>query len=116
MRVQVEGMCCFTRNSTHSLPYWVGSGVILQPGFIYGKRRVNGVDVPLDFIGQPLGKLLDSAEKFLKPLSALPGSDLLLAPPVSVDEVAKAAVKAVLDDTIFGFIDIPQIKVAAASL
>eukprot|EP00246_Nothoceros_aenigmaticus_P003431 TRINITY_DN14595_c0_g1_i1.p1 TRINITY_DN14595_c0_g1~~TRINITY_DN14595_c0_g1_i1.p1 ORF type:complete len:332 (+),score=54.59 TRINITY_DN14595_c0_g1_i1:418-1413(+) len=92
------------------------TGVILQPGFIYGKRRVNNMEVPLDVVGEPLAKLLGRAERFLKPLSALPGSDLLLAPPVSVEEVAKAAVKAILDDTIFGLIDIAQIKVAAASL
>ncbi|KAJ7560891.1 hypothetical protein O6H91_03G004800 [Diphasiastrum complanatum] len=92
------------------------SGTVLRPGFIYGKRRVNGIDVPLDLIGGPLEKLLVSGGSFIKPLSVLPGSDLFLSVPVSVDDVARAAVKALLDDSIFGILNIEQIKEAAKSL
>ncbi|KAL2634680.1 hypothetical protein R1flu_006159 [Riccia fluitans] len=92
------------------------SGTILRPGFIYGKRRVNGVEVPLDFVGQPLEKLLAATETFTRPFSKLPASDLLLAPPVSVTDVALAALKALKDDTYFGTLSIEQIKEAAAAL
>ncbi|XP_002978610.2 uncharacterized protein At1g32220, chloroplastic isoform X2 [Selaginella moellendorffii] len=93
-----------------------GSGTVLRPGFIYGKRRINGVDVPLDIIGKPLDKFLTSAENFISPLKSIPGSDVLLSAPVSVEDVAGAAVKAVLDDSIFGVLTIEQIKEAASSL
>nr|CAB3486948.1 unnamed protein product [Digitaria exilis] len=91
-------------------------GVVLRPGFIYGKRKVNGFEIPLDTIGQPLEKLLSSVENFTKPLSSLPASDLILAPPVSVDDVAYAVVNAVVDDSFFGVFTIEQIKEAAAKV
>lgn len=34
------------------------SGVVLRPAFIYGKRKVDGFEIPLDLIGEPLEKLL----------------------------------------------------------
>jgi hypothetical protein len=92
------------------------SGVVLRPGFIYGKRKVDGFEIPLDLVGQPLEKLLSSVENFTKPLNALPGSDLVLASPVSVDDVAYAVINAVIDDSFFGVFTIEQIKEAAASV
>jgi hypothetical protein len=92
------------------------SGVVLRPGFIYGKRKVDGFEIPLDLVGQPLEKLLSSVENFTRPLSALPGSDLVLAPPVSVDDVAYAVINAVIDDSFFGVFTIEQIKEAAANV
>ncbi|XP_060207681.1 uncharacterized protein At1g32220, chloroplastic-like isoform X2 [Lycium barbarum] len=89
------------------------SGVVLRPGFIYGKRKVNGFEIPLDLIGEPLEKLLRATESFTKPLSSLPASDLVLAPPVSVDDVAYAVINAVKDDDCFGIFTIDQIKEAA---
>jgi hypothetical protein len=89
------------------------SGVVLRPGFIYGKRRVDGYEIPLDLIGEPLERILRAAESFTKPLSSLPASDLLLAPPVSVDDVALAAINAISDDDFFGIFTIDQIKEAA---
>lgn len=65
-------------------------------------------------IGEPIERLLNAAENFTKPLSSLPGSDLLLAPPVSVDDVAFAVINAVRDDDFFGVFTIEQIKEAAA--
>jgi nucleoside-diphosphate-sugar epimerase len=66
---------------------------ILQPGFIYGDRAVGSTSLPLGLVGQPVEQLLTgSLGKALKPLGALPGSDVVLAPPVSVDAVAAAAV------------------------
>uniref|UniRef100_A0A0E0KQ54 NAD(P)-binding domain-containing protein n=1 Tax=Oryza punctata TaxID=4537 RepID=A0A0E0KQ54_ORYPU len=92
------------------------SGVVLRPGFIYGKRKVDGFEIPLDVVGQPLEKLLSSVENFTKPLSSLPASDLLLAPPVSVDDVAYAVINGVIDDSFFGVFTIEQIKEAATKV
>lgn len=97
--------------------FWpVVAGTILRPGFIYGKRRVNGVDIPLDFVGQPLEKILAATETFTRPFAKLPASDLLFAPPVSVKDVALAALKAFKDDTFFGTQSIEQIKEAASAV
>lgn len=67
-------------------------------------------------MGEPLEKLLLSIENFTKPLNSLPASDLLLAPPVSVENVAFAVVNAVTDDDIFGVFTIEQIREAAAAV
>jgi nucleoside-diphosphate-sugar epimerase len=85
-------------------------GTILRPGFIYGKRRFNGVDIPLDIVGEPLERVLAAAASLTRPLQKLPASDLLLAPPTSVDDVAVAAVRALQDDEYFGIFTIEQIK------
>lgn len=98
------------------LSKYPNSGVVLRPGFIYGKRKVDGLEIPLDLIGEPVEKLLRAVENFTKPLSSLPGSDLLLAPPVSVEDVAFAVVNAVGDDDFFGIFTIEQIKEAAATV
>lgn len=91
-------------------------GVVLRPGFIYGKRKVNGIEVPLDLVGEPLDKIYDSAERFIRPLRSLPASDLILAPPVNVDDLALAVINAVKDDDFFGIFTIEQIKEAAAKM
>lgn len=65
-------------------------------------------------IGEPLEKILNAVENFTKPLNSLPASDLLLAPPVSVQDVAFAVVNAVTDDDVFGVFTIEQIKEAAS--
>ncbi|KAJ9707241.1 hypothetical protein PVL29_002297 [Vitis rotundifolia] len=98
------------------LAKYPNSGVVLRPGFIYGKRRVNGFEIPLDLIGEPLERILRATENFTRPLSSLPASDLILAPPVSVDDVALAAVNAITDDDFFGIFTIEQIKEAAAKV
>nr|GLL48698.1 uncharacterized protein At1g32220, chloroplastic [Ipomoea trifida] len=97
------------------LSKYPNSGVVLRPGFIYGKRKVDGFEIPLDLIGQPIERILSAVENFTKPLSSLPASDLLLAPPVSVDDVAYATINAVTDDECFGVFTIEQIKEAAAA-
>ncbi|GFZ08686.1 NAD(P)-binding Rossmann-fold superfamily protein [Actinidia rufa] len=91
-------------------------GVVLRPGFIYGKRRVDGFEIPLDLVGEPLERFLRATENFTKPLISIPGSDLFLAPPVSVDDVALAVINAVRDDDFFGIFTIEQIKEAAAKV
>ncbi|XP_048231150.1 uncharacterized protein At1g32220, chloroplastic isoform X5 [Ricinus communis] len=98
---------------TEVLAKYPNSGVVLRPGFIYGKRRVNGFEVPLDLIGEPVERILRATENFTKPFSSLPASDLLLAPPVSVEDVALAVINAVTDDDFFGIFTIEQIKEAA---
>ncbi|XP_020243873.1 uncharacterized protein At1g32220, chloroplastic [Asparagus officinalis] len=92
------------------------TGVVLRPAFIYGKRKVDGFEIPLDLIGEPLERFLTATESFVKPLRSLPASDVLLAPPVSVDDVAYAAINAVVDDDFFGVFTIEQIKEAAAKV
>ncbi|KAH1234497.1 chloroplastic protein [Glycine max] len=95
------------------LSKYPNSGIVLRPAFIYGKRRVNGYELPLDLVGEPAEKILRAIENFTKPLSSLPASDLLLAPPVSVDDVALAVINGVTDDDFFGVFTIDQIKDAA---
>ncbi|KAG6435928.1 hypothetical protein SASPL_100809 [Salvia splendens] len=97
------------------LSKYPASGVVFRPGFIYGKRKVDGLEIPLDLIGEPVEKLLNAVQNFTRPLNSLPASDLLLAPPVSVDDVAFAVVNAVSDDDFFGVFTIEQIKEAAAA-
>lgn len=87
--------------------------MVLRPAFIYGKRKVDGFELPLDLIGEPAERVLRAIESFTKPLSSLPASDLLLAPPISVNDVAFAVVNAITDDDEFGIFTIDQIKEAA---
>lgn len=89
---------------------------MLRPAFIYGKRRVDGYEIPLDLIGEPLERILRATENITKPLSSLPASDLFLAPPVNVDDVALAVINAITDDDFFGIFTIEQIKEAAAKV
>ncbi|BBH02795.1 Ribonuclease H-like superfamily protein [Prunus dulcis] len=95
------------------LSKYPNSGIVLRPGFIYGKRRVDGFELPLDLIGEPVERIMSATENFTKPLSSLPASDLLLAPPVSVDDVALAVINGIRDDDFFGIFTIAQIKEAA---
>ncbi|KAH9604811.1 hypothetical protein KSS87_018028 [Heliosperma pusillum] len=98
------------------LSKYPNSGVVLRPGFIYGKRRVDSFEIPLDLVGEPLEKILRATENLTRPLNSLPGSDLILAPPVSVDDIAVAVINAVRDDDMFGVFTIDQIKQAAANV
>ncbi|KAF6148554.1 hypothetical protein GIB67_042513 [Kingdonia uniflora] len=98
------------------LSKYTNTGVVLRPGFIYGKRKVGSYEIPLDIIGGPLERFLNAAQNFTRPLSSLPGSDLLLAPPISVDDVAFAVINAVTDDDFFGVFTIDQIKEAATKV
>lgn len=98
------------------LSKYPNSGVVLRPAFIYGKRKVDGFEIPLDLIGEPAERILRAIENFTKPLSSIPASDLLLAPPVSVDDLALAVTNAVVDDDFFGIFTIEQIREAAAKV
>lgn len=68
-------------------------GVILRPGFIYGTRRVGSMKLPLGVIGSPLEMILQHA----RPLTQVPLVGPLFTPPVSVQAVAKVAVRAATD-------------------
>lgn len=92
------------------------SGVVLRPAFIYGKRRVDGFEIPLDLVGEPVERFLSVFGNFIKPLSSIPASDVFLAPPVSVDDLALATINAITDDDVFGVFTIEQIKEAAAKV
>ena len=92
------------------------AATVLQPGFIYGDRAVGTATLPLGTVGKPLEQLLTgSLGKALKPLGAIPGSDILLAPPVSVDAVATAAVRCATGSAPAGVYDIDSIvRIASA--
>ncbi|KAJ4975048.1 hypothetical protein NE237_008222 [Protea cynaroides] len=68
-------------------------GVILRPGFIHGTRQVGNIKIPLGVIGSPLEMVL----QYAKPLSQVPLIGPLFTPPVSVNSVAKVAVRAATD-------------------
>jgi nucleoside-diphosphate-sugar epimerase len=96
------------------------AGSVLQPGFIYGDRLVGTVTLPLGAVGAPLERALRGAAEgplggVLKALSALPASDALLAPPVSVDAVAAAALRCATG-TASGVFDIDAINKLAAEV
>lgn len=78
---------------TELLTRFAYGGVILRPGFIYGTRRVGSMKLPLGVIGSPLEMILRHA----KPLTQVPLVGPLLSPPVSVNAVAKVAVRAATD-------------------
>lgn len=78
------------------------SGVILRPGFIYGTRKVAGIDIPLGVIGSPLEKIMKQA----KSASQIPVVGGLFVPPVNVVTVAKAAVRAAVDPVPPGVMDV----------
>lgn len=78
----------------------------MRPGFIYGKTGFNGVDI----VGKPLERALAAAASLTRPLQKLPASDLLLAPPVDVDDDALAAIRALQDDYHFGISSLEKIK------
>lgn len=104
------------RAESEVLSKFPNSGTVLRPGFIYGKRKVDGFEIPLDSVGEPLEKFLLANENFVRPLKSLPASDLFFAPPVSVDDVGNAVIKAVTDDSFFGVFTIEQIREAAAAV
>ena len=94
------------------------AGAVLQPGFIYGDRLVGTVTLPLGAVGAPLERALRGAAEgplagVLKVLSALPASDALLAPPVSVEAVAAAALRCATGSA-SGVFDIDAINKLAA--
>lgn len=68
-----------------------GAGFVLRPSFVFGDRAVGyGISLPLWLVGRPLQTLFS-----LSPLRALrralPGMQAVLAPPVSVEDVALVA-------------------------
>ena len=94
------------------------AGSVLQPGFIYGDRLVGTMTLPLGAVGAPLERALRGAAEgplsgVLKALSALPASDALLAPPVSVEAVAAAALRCATGSA-SGVFDIDAINKLAA--
>ncbi|XP_047326843.1 uncharacterized protein At1g32220, chloroplastic-like [Impatiens glandulifera] len=78
---------------TELLNKYLYGGVILRPGFIHGTRRVGSLKVPLAVIGSPLEMVFQR----VKPLSQIPLVGPLFTPPVSVNSVAKVAVRAATD-------------------
>ena len=73
-----------------------GTGVVLRPSFMYGTRIIpqlgESVGLPLGLLGRPLELLFDNSVAS-KARHAIPGMMALLAPPISVDSVAKVALR-----------------------
>lgn len=72
---------------------------MLRPSFIYGTRKIVipfvniSVGLPLSFIGKPLDSIL-SFTPLRVARDVLPGMKAVLAPPVAVEDLARAAVAA----------------------
>ena len=70
------------------------NGTVLQPGMVYGTRALKGVNIPLWLVGKPLEALF-SAPIFNQLQHRIPVfGKLVFSPPISVDAVAKVAVRA----------------------
>lgn len=72
-------------------------GVALRPGFIYGTRQVGSVGIPLQAVGVPLDKVTAALPQSL---ASIPLLGAAFVPPVAVETVAKAAVRAVTDPSV----------------
>lgn len=71
-------------------------GVALRPGFIYGSRVVSSsLTLPLGLVGKPMESILSQAP--MNRLASLPYVGGIFVPPVSVETVARAAVRAATD-------------------
>ncbi|KAJ9505672.1 hypothetical protein QJQ45_011388 [Haematococcus lacustris] len=85
-------------------------GVALRPGAIYGNRVISSsLTLPLQYVFQPLEALL--AHLPSRQLSQLPLLGAALTPPVPVQAVARAAVKAATDSNVApGILDVWDIQ------
>ncbi|XP_073106449.1 uncharacterized protein At1g32220, chloroplastic-like isoform X1 [Elaeis guineensis] len=84
---------------------------LLILGYFTGKRKAESeVSVKYANSGESLQRLLLAAENFIKPLNLPPASDLLLAAPLSVDDIAHAVINAVTDNHFFGIFTIKRSK------
>lgn len=70
------------------------SSVVLYPGMVHGPRIVGNYVLPLQLVGRPLQAVF-AAAPFLERLPVLGPA---MVPPVPVDAVGRAAVKAALDE------------------
>jgi len=90
------------------------TGFSLRPAFIHGPREVAGITVPLHLVGGPLEAVLSTPQARLL-AGSVPMVGALLASPLHVDTVARAAVRASLDPTVpAGVLDISSIRDVAA--
>ncbi|GFH11546.1 NAD(P)-bd_dom domain-containing protein, partial [Haematococcus lacustris] len=85
-------------------------GVALRPGAIYGNRVISSsLTLPLQYVFQPLEALL--AHLPSRQLSQLPLLGAALTPPLPVQAVARAAVKAATDSNVApGILDVWDIQ------
>ena len=83
--------------------------------YIWEKKGV-WIWIPVDLICEPIEILLSATASLTKPLSCFLASDLILAAPVIVDNVALAAINAVKDDDCFGVYTKDPIKEVAAGV
>ncbi|MEW5301789.1 MAG: hypothetical protein WDW38_008420 [Sanguina aurantia] len=79
--------------------YYPRGGVILRPGVVYGERVVsNSLSLPLQYVFGPLEWALSFVPS--KALSGAPLLGTLFVPPLNVDAVARAAVRAAIDGSV----------------
>ncbi len=92
------------------------TGFSLRPAFIHGTRRAGKIVLPLSVVGNPLESVLSNAA--VKRFSGyLPFGSALLASPLSVQTVAKAAVVSATEERENGessVIDIEGIRLLAS--
>lgn len=82
---------------------------ILRPAMIYGNRTMaSGINLPLGLVGAPIRAVTEPLHRVV-PLS-------ILTPPISVDEVAQAAVYACQEASVTGIYDRKSITQLAGAL
>jgi uncharacterized protein YbjT (DUF2867 family) len=106
LRGYFEGKRDAERAIREKLPY---GGVIFRPGFIHGNRHVGPLMLPLGLVGSPLEAIFKSSAG--KWVHGLPFVGPLFVPPINVETLAKAAVRAAKDNVVPpGIMDVWQIS------
>jgi nucleoside-diphosphate-sugar epimerase len=81
--------------------------VVFRPGMVYGLRKTTyGPTLPLGVIGAPL-------EVALRPMYHITNKFSWLVPPVSVEDLADAAITAIMEPSVHGIHDYDAIKALA---
>lgn len=78
------------------------TGVVLRPGVIYGNRVVSAnLTLPLQLAFGPLALLINQlGPETAKDLARMPLVGAAFIPPISVEKVARAAVRAATDPSV----------------
>lgn len=96
--------------------HYPGTGVALRPGVIYGDRAVStNITLQLGLVFKPLEMLLQRlGPETAARMAAVPLVGAAFVPPVSVETVARAAVRAAVDPSVpGGVIDVWELEAAA---
>ncbi|MDP2438078.1 MAG: NAD(P)H-binding protein [archaeon] len=85
--------------------------LVLRCPFIYGRRQLGPVWVPLQMIGLPL-ELLGWSAAARKAVAVAPWLDLLLTPPVAATAIARLVVASMQSGTPRGVLDVFEMQAA----